>query len=61
MTTHYKGQRIDELLEIIKEMENRLKAISTDPFSMSQHEELAQGYSTLIIAKAKLTAIQGEK
>jgi hypothetical protein len=59
----YKGQRITELLEMIKEIEERLRHITADadPFSMAQYEELAHGYTSLAIAKAKLTALQGEK
>jgi len=63
MTTHYKGERIADLLEIIAQMEGRLKIITSnhDPFSYAQYEELAQGYTSLALAKAKLTALQGEK
>jgi len=63
MTTHYKGQRITELLEAITTMEARLKALTADadPFSLAQYEEVAQGYTSLALAKAKLTALQGEK
>jgi hypothetical protein len=63
MTTHYKGERIADLLEIIAQMEVRLKVITSnhDPFSYAQYEELAQGYTSLALAKAKLTALQGEK
>jgi hypothetical protein len=63
MTTHYKGERIADLLEIIAQMEERLKIITSnhDPFSYAQYEELAQGYTSLALAKAKLTALQGEK
>ena len=63
MTTHYKGERIADLLLIIAEMEQRLKLITadTDPFSLAQYEEVAQGYTSLALAKAKLTALQGEK
>ena len=65
MTTHYKGQRISELLELIKVMEQRLRLLTADndsqPFSMAQYEEVAQGYTSLALAKAKLTALQGEK
>jgi hypothetical protein len=62
MKTHYKGQRITELLDVIAEMEQRLRLIASDhdPFSMAQYEELAQGYTSLALAKAKLTALQGE-
>jgi len=63
MTEYYKGQRISDLLDIIGEMEQRLRIITahTDPFSHAQYEELAQGYTSLALAKAKLTALQGEK
>jgi hypothetical protein len=62
MTTHYKGERIADLLEIIEEMEQRLKLItaSADPFSLAQYEEVAQGYTSLALAKAKFKALQGE-
>jgi hypothetical protein len=44
-------------------MEQRLKLITADadPFSLAQYEEVAQGYTSLALAKAKLTALQGEK
>jgi hypothetical protein len=63
MTEHYKGARIEDLLQIIAEMEQRLKLASSDhdPFSHAQYEELAQGYTSLALAKAKLTALQGEQ
>jgi hypothetical protein len=63
MTTHYKGERIADLLQIIAEMEQRLKLITadTDPFSLAKYEEVAQGYTSLALAKAKLMALQGEK
>lgn len=63
MTEYYKGQRITELLEAITTMETRLKALTADadPFSLAQYEEVAQGYTSLALAKAKLTALQGEK
>jgi len=63
MTEHYKGQRISELLELIAEMEARLKSITRDndePFSLAQYEEVAQGYTSLALAKAKFKALQGE-
>lgn len=63
MPKHYKGERISELLEIIAEMEARLKLLTndTDPFSLAQYEAVAHGYTSLALAKAKLTALQGEK
>jgi hypothetical protein len=63
LNTHYKGERITDLLQIIAEMEQRLRLLTadTDPFSLAQYEEVAHGYSSLAIAKAKLTALRGEK
>ena len=65
MTTHYKGERITELLEMIEDMEVRLKLLTTNadgsqPFSLAQYEEVAQGYTSLALAKAKFKALQGE-
>ena len=63
MTEYYKGERIADLLQIIADMEQRLRLLTadTDPFSLAQYEEVAQGYTSLALAKAKLTALQGEK
>jgi hypothetical protein len=64
MTEYYRGQRITELLDVIAEMEQRLRILTSDadhnPFSHAQYEEVAQGYTSLALAKAKLTALQGE-
>ena len=64
MNGYYKGQRINELLEVIAEMEVRLRLLTADtdhnPFSLAQYEEVAQGYTSLALAKAKLSALQGE-
>jgi hypothetical protein len=62
MTEYYKGERIADLLEIIAEMEQRLRLITADhsPYSHAQYEEVAQGYTSLALAKAKLMALQGE-
>jgi hypothetical protein len=56
MATHYKNQRITELLNIIAEMEMKLSGLQT----AVMYEDLAQAYTTITIAKAKLTALQGE-
>lgn len=64
MTEYYKGERISELLNIINEMEKRLNNLTTGEqtdYSHAQYEEVAQGYTSLALAKAKLTALQGEK
>jgi hypothetical protein len=56
MATHYKGERITELLNIIASMEKKLDDLGiTTP-----NDDLAQAYTTITIAKAKLTALQGE-
>jgi hypothetical protein len=57
MATHYKGERITELLNLIAQMEMKLDVI--DHVGNSA-ELLAQAYTTITIAKAKLTALQGE-
>jgi len=57
MATHYKNQRITELLEIIAGMEKKLNGLGiTEP-----NQDYAQAYTTITIAKAKLTALQGEE
>lgn len=56
MAEYYKGQRITELLNLIAEMEYKLSGLQiTEP-----NNDLAQAYTTITIAKAKLTALQGE-
>jgi len=57
MATHYKGERITELLNIIANMEKKLDNLGIAGVS----PDLAQAYTTITIAKAKLTALQGEK
>lgn len=57
MAEYYKGQRITELLNLIAEMEYKLSGLQiTEP-----NNDLAQAYTTITIAKAKLTALQGEE
>jgi hypothetical protein len=61
MTEYYKGQRIAELLELIAQIEVRLNNLTRgEDFSQAQFEEVAQGYTSLALAKAKLTALQKE-
>jgi hypothetical protein len=60
MATHYKGQRISELLSQIREFQVVLE-LNKD--SIKTEEDLVQyvqGESELAIMKAKLTALQGE-
>jgi hypothetical protein len=63
LTEYYKGERITDLLDIIAQMEQRLRLLTADadPFSLAKYEEVAQGYTSLALAKAKLTALQKEK
>jgi len=60
LTEYYKGQRIDELLDMIAKLQvaldqNREGAMGEDVFRIVESE------STLAIMKAKLTALQGDK
>ena len=59
MASHYKGERITELLNIIASMEMKLCVAETKE-DMKANELLAQAYTTITLAKAKLTALQGE-
>ena len=59
MATHYKGERITDLLQRIEE----LKVVLDENQHKSTAEEAIQiitAYADLAIAKAKLTALQGE-
>jgi hypothetical protein len=61
MATHYKGERIDALLEDILMWEEVLDqnrdAGNILPFA---DEQVAHAYATLAWRKAQLTALQGE-
>jgi uncharacterized coiled-coil protein SlyX len=54
----YKGERIDNLLRTIDVLEKTLTKLSGA--STLDQNEVAQGYATLAIAKAKLKSLQGE-
>jgi hypothetical protein len=59
MATHYKGERISDLLARITELtaildENQLATNETEAL------QIITAYADLAIAKAKLTALQGE-
>ena len=59
MATHYKGERIDDLLSEIDRLTTALNANRV----WDSEEELvsySHGYATLVVAKAKLTALRGE-
>ena len=60
MTEYYKGQRISELLEDIERLSKSL-AESLNSFENETQELRAiEAWTTLAIAKAKLTSLQGE-
>lgn len=59
MATHYKGERIDELLDQIAQ----LQMILDENQVWNTEKELvdySRGYATLVWNKAKLQALQGE-
>ena len=60
MATHYKGQRITELLNLLASMEAKLDHNDTGDSKGWTPQEIASAYTTTIIAKAKLLALQGE-
>jgi hypothetical protein len=60
MATHYKGERISDLLQRIEE----LKIVLDENQLATNADEAVQiitAYADLAIAKAKLTALRGEK
>jgi len=58
MATHYKGERIQKLLQEIEESKQHLDAFSD--LGLSNDPQLARGYMALALAKAKLTSLQGK-
>lgn len=59
MATHYKGERISDLLARIEQLtkildENQLASTAEEAL------QIVTAYADLAIAKAKLTALQGE-
>jgi hypothetical protein len=59
MTEYYKGQRIDELLRQIKDLQEALRE-NADAFeSDTQALRAIEAWTSLTIAKAKLTALKG--
>ena len=61
MTTHYKGERISELLKKINELQVVLELNKDGIKTEEDFVDYVQGEATLAIMKAKLTALQGEK
>jgi hypothetical protein len=60
MSELYKGRRIDELLEDIRRLEIQLHENQEVANTLEEVIALVEGQATLAIAKAKLTALQGE-
>ena len=60
MTTHYRGQRITDLLKQIDELKLVLDA-NQDTEDAHDKLKVLLAYGDLAIAKAKLTALQGEE
>ena len=60
MTKYYKGQRISELLEQIDRLSKALEDNHEDYENETQALRAIEARTTLAIAKAKLTALQGE-
>jgi len=59
MTNHYKGVRIDELLEDIARLQEVLEHTKGAVESAEEAMRVVAGEATLAIMKAKLTALQG--
>jgi signal transduction histidine kinase len=60
MTEYYKGQRIADLLQQIDDLSKVLSA-SKDAFeNETQALRAIEAWTSLVIAKAKLTSLQGE-
>jgi hypothetical protein len=58
---YYKGQRISELLVQIDELSKALADNQSEYENETQALRAMEARATLAIAKAKLTALQGEK
>jgi hypothetical protein len=59
MTNHYKGVRIDELLEDIARLQQIIEHTKGAVESAEEAMQVVAGEATLAIMKAKLTALQG--
>ena len=60
MDKYYKGQRISELLKQIDELSKALEDNHAEYENETQALRAMEAMATLAIAKAKLTALQGE-
>ena len=61
MATHYRGERIDELLGEIATLEQKLNQVSAQNLDEVATQKFASAYAMITVAKAKLTALQGEE
>ena len=61
MATHYKGERIEDLLDQINTLTEVLNQNhEAGEILPLKQEQIANAYMTLALQKAKLTALQGE-
>ena len=60
MVTHYKGQRISDLLKQIDELSKALEDNHDAYENETQALRALEARTTLAIAKAKLTSLQGK-
>ena len=60
MPKHYKGVRIDELLEDIARLQEVLEHTKGEVTNADEAMRVVAGEATLAIMKAKLTALQGD-
>ena len=60
MATHYKGERIDELLGEIETLKAKLEKNVELVDATDTAVKFSHAYSLLVMAKAKLTALQGD-
>jgi uncharacterized protein YdaL len=60
MTQYYKGERISELLDRIEFLKAMIDSNREGVETEDDVHRLVEGEATLVIMKAKLTALQGE-
>ena len=60
MATHYKGERIEELLGEIATLEQKLNQASEQDMDTEEMLSFSTAYTAIVMAKAKLKALQGE-
>lgn len=61
MTEHYKGVRINELLDDIAVWQSILESTKSAVESEADVIQVVEAEATMAIMKAKLTALQGER